>query len=63
MKKVFTRNENALFTQIEKDFFSQVMKEKIIGPKQTTINNILNYSKALSVRKSSIINHIEVVLN
>ena len=63
MKKVFTRNENALFTQIEKDFCSQVMKEKIIGPKQKTINNILNYSKALSLRKSSIINHIEVVLN
>ena len=39
------------------------MKEEIIGPKQTTIDNILNYSKALSVRESSIINHIEMVLN
>ncbi len=63
MKKVFTYNENALFTQIGKDFCNQVMKEKIIGPKQTTIDNILNYSKALSVRESSIMSHIEMVLN
>ncbi len=63
MKKAYTHNENALFTKIEKDFCNQVMKEEIIGPKQTTIDNILNYSKALSVRESSIINHIEMVLN
>ena len=68
MKKVFTKNENALFTQfrllsIEKDYCNEAMKEKIIGPKQTTIDNILNYSKALSIRESSIINHIEMVLN
>ena len=63
MKKVFTLNENALFTQIEKDLCNEVLKEKVVGPKTTTIDNILNYSKALSVRKSSIINHIEMVLN
>jgi len=63
MKKVFTLNENALFTQIEKDLCNEVLKEKTVAPKKTTINNILNYSKALSVRKSSTINHIEMVLN
>ena len=63
MKKVFTLNENALFTQIEKDLCNEVLKEKVVGPKTTTIDNILNYSKALSVRKSSIISHIEMVLN
>jgi len=63
MKKVFTLNENALFTQIEKDLCNEVLKEKVIRPKKTTIDTILNYSKALSVRKSSIMNHIEMVLN
>ena len=63
MKKVFTLNENALFTQIEKDLCNEVLKEKVIRPKKTTIDTILNYSKALSVRESSIMNHIEMVLN
>ncbi len=63
MKKVFTLNENTLFTQIEKDLCNEVLKEKVIRPKKTTIDTILSYSKALSVRKSSIMNHIEMVLN
>ena len=44
MKKVFTLNENALFTQIEKNLFNEVLKEKAIRPKKTTIDTILNYS-------------------
>lgn len=32
-------------------------------PESSIINNILNYSKALSVRKSKNIDHIELVLN
>ena len=63
MKKVFTLNENALSTQIEKDLCQEVLKEKVVGPKKTTLNNILNYSKSLSIRKSSTIGHIEMVLN
>ena len=63
MKKVFTLNENTLFTQIEKDLCNEVLKEKVIRPKKTTIDTILSYSKALSVRESSIMNHIEMVLN
>jgi hypothetical protein len=68
MKKVFTLTENTLFTQsrllsVEKDLCNEVLKEKVVSPKQTTIDTILNYSRALSIRKSSIINHIEMVLN
>ena len=37
-------------------------KEKF-APKKQTIDNILNYSKALSVRKSTNIDYIEMVLN
>lgn len=32
-------------------------------PSEQTINNILNYSKALEVKPSAMINHIESVLN
>lgn len=32
-------------------------------PKKETINNILNYSKALSIRKSKQLDFIELVLN
>ena len=63
MKKVFTLKENSLFTQFEKDLCNEVLREKVVGPKKSTINNILNYSKALSIRESSTIDHIEMVLN
>jgi len=63
MKKVFTLNENSLFTQIEKDLRNELLKEQFVGPKKSTLNTILNYSKALSVRKSSNIDYIEMVLN
>lgn len=33
------------------------------GPSEQTVQNILNYSKALRVRKSKLIKHIEEVLN
>ena len=33
-------------------------EEKIYSPKKETINNILNYSKALSIRKSENLNLI-----
>ena len=35
----------------------------MFAPKQETINNILNYSKALSIRKSEHLDFIELVLN
>lgn len=38
-------------------------EKKMYSPKQETINNILNYSKALSIRKSKNLDFIEIVLN
>ena len=38
-------------------------KEFPFEPGNTVINNILNYSKALSIRKSKSIEHFEMVLN
>jgi len=34
-----------------------------LSPKKQTINNILNYSKALSVKKSKNVDYIEMILN
>jgi len=38
-------------------------KDFSFEPENSVIKNILNYSKALSVRKSKSIAHIELVLN
>lgn len=38
-------------------------KEFPFEPGKNVINNILNYSKALSIRKSKTLKHIEMVLN
>jgi hypothetical protein len=38
-------------------------KEFPFEPGNNVINNILNYSKALSIRKSKSIEHFEMVLN
>ncbi len=62
--QTFTHLDFLQITENEKfikDSFSTEKKEK--SPKQETINNILNYSKALSVRKSKNIDFIEMVLN
>ncbi len=44
-------------------FGNETKEEKVFSPKKQTIDNILNYSKALSVRKSKTIDCIEIVLN
>lgn len=38
-------------------------EDNMYAPKQQTIDNILNYSKALSVRKSKHLDFIEIILN
>jgi hypothetical protein len=38
-------------------------EDEIYTPKKATIDNILNYSKALSIRKSENLNYIEMILN
>ena len=37
--------------------------KKMYSPKKETINNILNYSKALSIRKSKNLDFFELILN
>ena len=38
-------------------------EEQEFSPKQSTVNFILDYSKALSIRKSKSIDYIEMLLN
>ena len=38
-------------------------EDYMYAPKEATINNILNYSKALSIRKSKHLGFIELILN
>jgi len=38
-------------------------KEIKLSPKKSTVDNILNYSKALSIRESKNIDFIEMLLN
>jgi hypothetical protein len=63
--QTFTHLDFLQLTSKEKKLKSEISEnvknEKF--PKQETINNILNYSKALSIRKSKHIKHIEMVLN
>ncbi len=37
--------------------------KQLYSPKKETINNILNYSKALSIRKSKNVGYVEMILN
>jgi len=53
-----TKNEQKL-----KLFLTEKKEAKMYAPKQSTIDNILNYSKALSIRKSKHLNFIEFILN
>lgn len=53
-----TKKEEAI-----KTLLTQQKEKKMYSPKQETINNILNYSKALSIRKSKHLDFIELVLN
>ena len=62
----FTHFDLLEITEQEKDLKSLLSPqkvEKMYSPKKQTIANILNYSKALSIRKSTNINFIEMILN
>ena len=66
MEKISTLNELATFSQNEKtlvrDLFQQVRSNQEFPSKQS-INNILNFSRALSVRKVSTVGKVELILN
>lgn len=67
----FTFDELADFSRREKQYlqdtfnFEQMAQteEALYKPSAESVNNILAYSKALSVRKSKNLHRIEVVLN
>jgi len=62
----FTHSDLMEITEQEneiKTFINQKKERKICTPKKETISNILNYSKALSVRKSISLDFIELILN
>jgi len=62
MAKTSTKKNSASFnTKMNKEVDNS--KEFPYEPGNNVINNILNYSKALSIRKSICIDYFEVVLN
>lgn len=50
--------EKSMFMQ-----FANGAEEIEISPKKSTIKNILNYSRALSVRDSELIMQVKMILN
>jgi hypothetical protein len=46
-----------------KSLLKEKKEKKMYSPNKETINNILNYSKALSIRKSKNLTFIELILN
>lgn len=54
----FSRNEKQLFSGLENSF-----EDGLQSPAKQTVRNILDYSKALSVRKSKHLNHLFMTLN
>lgn len=57
-KKIFITSVN---TKMNEEFGNT--KEFPYQPGDNVINNILNYSKALSIRRSKSMEHFEMVLN
>ena len=51
MNKFFTLKDITLFTQSENQIREEIFQEEIESPKNSTINNLLAFSKALSVKK------------
>jgi hypothetical protein len=63
MNNTSTTKKITLLTSTEMNEQLDNKKEFPFEPGNNVINNILNYSKALSVRKSKSITHFEMVLN
>ena len=65
MKK-FTPSDILEITEQEKELKQLLNQTKVLEkclPKRDTLDNILNYSKALSIRKSNYLDFIELNLN
>ena len=62
----FTHSDLLEITEQEQELkllLNQKKEEKMYTPKKETVDNILNYSKALSIRKSKNLEYIEMILN
>ena len=60
----FIQNERQLLAELGMDDLEQDEQSDIqLSPRKHVIDNILNYSRALSVRPSKLIGHIEIVNN
>ncbi len=59
----FTRHERQLFNDIFKQDQMIQSKDRLFEPKEDSVNRILAYSKALSVRKSQKMDNFQIVLN
>ncbi|MEZ4799834.1 MAG: hypothetical protein R2809_08690 [Flavobacteriales bacterium] len=55
----FSRNEKKMV----EDVLPELSSAEEIGPSDKTLQFIMDYSKALSVRKSKNLNHISMILN
>ena len=62
MEKIITL-ENYLDCLNEENELLGKIEEEHVAPSKETLNNIFNYSKVLSIRKSKTVKHIEMVLN
>jgi len=67
MAKTFTHEDYLRLKNEEEallgDLATQNVTVKEINPSQNTIDNILNFSKALSIKSSKYTDHIESILN
>ncbi len=62
----FTHSDLLEITEKENEIkvlLNQNKEDKVYTPKTETVANILNYSKALSIKKSTNLDFIELVLN
>jgi len=62
----FTHSDLLEITEQEqklKLLLNQKKEEIMYTPKKETVDNILSYSKALSIRKSENLDYIEMILN
>lgn len=62
----FTHSNLLEITEKEQELkllLNQKKEDKMYTPRKEVVDNILNYSKALSIRKSESLDYIEMILN
>ena len=68
MSQIYTLKDLVKFTKEEGSIIESIFNPgkvnlKKVKPSKQAIDNILNYSKALSIRKSDNLDNIEMILN